>query len=239
MIPVKLFEHTSKVIFEEKRHIYTIDGVKYESATRFLKQYCQPFDSEFFSKKIAKKEGVSQAEILARWDEERDMSTVRGNGVHSYIELKQRGFDVRPPNKIIIRQYGQLQKFLSDNDIIPLFNEFKTYNPVLKIAGTMDALYWSKREGKFVILDWKTNKKLEEENPYKKFCKYPFKNIPDTDLGHYNIQINIYRYMIGQVVGEDMMSENNYVVYFPHKGDMKIFPVKDLQKEMKIIANFS
>jgi len=237
LIPLSLYEHTNSILFEEKRHIYTVNGETYESGTHFIKKFTIPFDSALHSSRVAKKEGVSQEEILARWDFERDSSTVRGNGIHKFIEDRQRGFIVRPPNKIVIPQYRDLEAFLTTNKITRVFNEFRTCNHKLKIAGTMDALYW--KDGKFCILDWKTNKKLNTDNPYKKYCKYPFTKIADTELGHYYLQINLYRYMIAQVVGEELVGDTHYVVHFPHEGEMKVFEVPNLQKEMAIIANFS
>ena len=237
MIPISLYEHTNSISFEEKKHIYTVNGEIYESGTRFIKKFTLPFDTELHSSRVAKKEGVSQEEIIERWDFERDSSTIRGNGIHKYVEDRQRGFIVRPPNKIVIKHYQDLEKFLREKDITRIFNEFRVCSHKLKIAGTMDALYW--KDGKFSILDWKTNKKISTDNPYKKFCKYPFNKIPDTELGHYYLQINLYRYMIEGVVGNDMIGEDHYVVHFPHEGDMKVFDVPNLQKEMGIVANFS
>ena len=237
MIPLSLYEHTNSISFEEKYHVYTVNGETYESGTRFIKKFISPFDVELHSNRVAKKEGVTQEEILERWALERDSSTVRGNGIHKFIEDRQRGFIVRPPNKIVIPQYKQLEQFLEGNKITRVFNEFRTCNHKLKIAGTMDALYW--KDGKFCILDWKTNKKVSEENTYNKFCKYPFTKIPDTELGHYHLQINLYRYMITQVVGEELVGDTHYVIHFPHEGDMAVFEVPNLQKEMAIVANFS
>lgn len=236
MIPIELFKHTNEIQFEESKHSYIVKGERYTSSTTFLKQFYSQFDSEYHSHKKSKEEGVSQEEILSKWKLEASSSTIRGNSIHKYIEDRQNGLIVRPPNRIVIKQYLSLVEFLSKNNITKIFNEFRVYDESLKIAGTMDALYI--KDNRFIILDWKTNKKLSIDNPYKNFCKYPFKKVPDTTLGHYYLQINLYRYIITKIVGKDMIEDNHYVIYFPHEGDMEIFEIPNLQKEFSLIGSF-
>ena len=61
------------------------------------------------------------------------------------------------------------------------------FNPFLPrpIAGTIDLLARSRKDGSIIIGDWKTNKALDKENKWNKFGLDPIRHIPDTPLGHY------------------------------------------------------
>ena len=61
------------------------------------------------------------------------------------------------------------------------------FNPFLPrpIAGTIDLLARSRKDGSVLVLDWKTNKSIDRENRWNKFGFDPIRHIPDTSLGHY------------------------------------------------------
>ena len=55
------------------------------------------------------------------------------------------------------------------------------------IAGTIDLLARSRKDGSILILDWKTNKSIDMENKWGKFGLDPIKHIPDLNYWHYSL----------------------------------------------------
>ena len=74
--------------------------------------------------------------------------------------------------------------------------EMIVFDTDLAIAGTIDLLAKSKKNGAYIIIDHKTNKDLGLNNPYDKFGLDPISHIPDTAFGHYTIQLNLYQYLL-------------------------------------------
>jgi len=75
--------------------------------------------------------------------------------------------------------------FRSSLDILAV--EKIVFNPYLPtpIAGTIDLLARSRKNGDILILDWKTNKSIDTENKWGKYGLDPIKHMPDMPLGHY------------------------------------------------------
>ena len=48
----------------------------------------------------------------------------------------------------------------------------------------------------YLIIDHKTNKTIEKENKYNKFCLAPIEHIPDLSYWHYALQLNLYQYLL-------------------------------------------
>ena len=63
-----------KIKFDEASHTYThVDtGAPFISVTTLLGKYKQPFDRYGHSKRVAKREGVSQELVLEMWEEEKN-----------------------------------------------------------------------------------------------------------------------------------------------------------------------
>ena len=72
------------------------------------------------------------------------------------------------------------------------------FNPFLPrpIAGTIDLLARSRKNGDILILDWKTNKSIDKENKWNKFGLDPISDVPDLNLYHYGLQLSLYQYLL-------------------------------------------
>lgn len=77
------------------------------------------------------------------------------------------------------------ETFRSRLDILDV--EKIVFSPFLPtpIAGTIDLLARSRKDGSICVLDWKTNKSIDQENKWGKYGLDPIKHVPDTPLGHY------------------------------------------------------
>lgn len=70
------------------------------------------------------------------------------------------------------------------------------FSDSLKIAGTIDLLAQARNGSTYYIIDHKTNKAIDKENPYKKFCLAPISHLDDTNYIHYGLQLNLYEYLM-------------------------------------------
>ena len=65
------------------------------------------------------------------------------------------------------------------------------------LAGTIDALFHSKKTSQLHIFDWKTGKFLTN-NHYNQFLNKPFQDLPDNQLSIYSLQVSLYRLMLAE-----------------------------------------
>lgn len=73
--------------FEDTNHKYTDNnGNEYISVTTIIGNYVPKFNAEYWSRKKAKEQGVSQKEILKQWDKIKKEACDRGNVTHNGIE---------------------------------------------------------------------------------------------------------------------------------------------------------
>ena len=161
-----------KITFEEKSHKYwsVIDDkeVKYISGTTFVHKFVPEFDEDKISKRVAEKRGVTQKEILTEWHKKRDDACYFGTKVHEIAEdtLLNRPLRNVPTNdkeKIVFSKAKVFaEKFRNELDILGV--EQIVFDHRLKIAGTIDLLARSKKDGSILIIDWKTNDSITKDD---------------------------------------------------------------------------
>ena len=76
-------------------------------------------------------------------------------------------------------------------------SEVIIYSKELKIAGTIDILAKDNNTGEYIIIDWKTSKKINKVSyKYKTGTHEISKNIMDCNFSHYSLQLSLYRYIL-------------------------------------------
>jgi ATP-dependent exoDNAse (exonuclease V) beta subunit len=244
---VKVF-NDSNFTFDEESHTYRYKGKKFISVTTIIKNFIQPFNTDFWSRKKAidridenqddrSEENIKkvQLEIQKEWDDKRDRSNILGTDVHKYIEEK---FD---PN-LEISGYSdeevlsRIDKFEKNivpklKGFVPVAQEVRVFSPTMKLAGTIDALFL--KDGKLYILDWKTNGNLKTDND-KMFSKLlaPFGQFWDNELNKYSIQLSLYRLILAEY-GIDV--SHTAIVYVPpSEKEPKIYKPKDFIPQLEM-----
>lgn len=192
-----------KITFEEKTHKYwsVIDNkeIRYVSGTTFVHKFIPEFDEMRVSAMVAKKRGVTQQEILDEWHQKRDESCYFGTKVHETAEdvLTSRPFrnvPQTPRDEIVFnRAKSFATKFKNELDILGV--EQIVFDHRLKIAGTIDLLARSRKDGTILILDWKTNDTIKRENSFEK-CLYPINHLDNCNFYHYALQLSLYQYLL-------------------------------------------
>lgn len=195
------------IVFEEERHRYSsvIGGreVEYTSGTTFVHKFFPEFDPDGkILERCALREGKTPAQLKKEWDDNRDASCVFGTRVHQICEDillgRERRNKPRDEKERLTFEQGadMANKFRKSLDILAV--EKIVFSPFLPrpVAGTIDLLARSRKTGDILILDWKTNKSIDQENRWNKFGLDPIRHVPDTVLGHYECQLSLYQYLL-------------------------------------------
>ena len=237
-----------KITFEEKTHKYwsVIDGkeLRYVSGTTFVHKFIPEFDEMRVSAMVAKKRGVSQQEILNEWHQKRDESCFFGTKVHETAEdvLTGRPFRNTPQNAkeeiVFNRAKAFATKFKNELDILGV--EQIVFDHRLKLAGTIDLLARSKKDGSILVLDWKTNQTIQTKNNFEK-CLFPIDHLDNCNFYHYALQLSLYQFLLtyGGYYPKDTKFKRALIHINTECAD--VIQVPDLTSEIKdmVICNLS
>ena len=204
--------------FDKATHSYknTFTDLEYTSATTLINKFKKKFDSDFYSKKIAEKEGISQKEVLERWNKINAVSKIRGSNIHSAIDVYNKTGDIDPEFKDILESL----------ESIDLYNPKKSkceeliYNHTYRIAGTADVI--EDLGNTFNVYDFKTNKKFNLVSAYKSFLLEPLNHLSECEYNIYSLQLSLYAYMYhnmtGKIIGKlgivYLDADNKFNVYY-------------------------
>ena len=165
----------------------------------YNKHYNNP-DSEYYH--------LSKDEIKAIWEAKGAASRQYGSLLDDYIGVRLTGTDAdyemyKLDNDVdgderlkgLVSSFDNFWSILSksgDMEFITrektLYYKFGDYN----IKGRFDALFRNKRTGKWVIIDWKSSKSIDINNPWQKLLG-PLKQYDDCNHVTYTIQGYFYK----------------------------------------------
>jgi hypothetical protein len=203
----------NRITFVEKNHSYLIDGQPSSSlsVTKLLKKFKRQFDSELVARRVAKKRRTTPQVILTEWESHNRYSTTIGSMVHKYIENFYGNKRIEFDGDLSFLEQEQRKKIF---DYLPVlikyFQNFaKDHSNLLcvksemvlgdlrdtRVCGMCDALVYNTNTDRFEILDFKTNKKMEQESPWGNLL-YPFDDMSEGEINEYTIQLNCYKYFI-------------------------------------------
>ncbi len=208
-----------KLNFHERTHTYSFGQLFLVSVTTFLKEFAQPFDSDKWSKYVAKRDKKTQEQVLKEWKEKADTSCRVGTNVHKYAENRariQKGekvLQIKPKDEREKLRMSAVEKFWADHsNLTPHLMEQQLYNLKYRLAGTVDYVARCD-EGKYYIVDWKTNKSIDVINRYGGFMKAPLEHLDDCNYNHYGLQLSLYKFMV-----EAQLKINIAGMYLIHLG---------------------
>ena len=98
-----------------------------------------------------------------------------------------------------------------------------------KVAGTVDLIGRNRETGNLAILDWKTNREIEEANDYptERYGFPPVGFMPNSNFWHYTLQLNLYRVLLW------------LEKYYPCKdAEMAFFHIKPMHVERYDLERF-
>ncbi|HEY9705834.1 MAG TPA: PD-(D/E)XK nuclease family protein [Allocoleopsis sp.] len=227
----------SKLKFNKKKHLYTIDNIELKSVTTYISELFEPFDAKVVAKKLAsfpinkqQKKGVRY--WLKKWKKTQEDGTLIHNEIDAYIKSDGNS-EMSLPKSI------SAERFIKINDLLnkSLQSEVQIYSLKLKLAGTVDAIYYNS-DGTYTLIDWKTSEKIEKES-YKnrKGIHNATKHIPDSNYWHYAIQLNLYKKIleseynmkVSELLLIHLQDTSCYVYSIPLMEDI----IKKLEEDLK------
>jgi ATP-dependent exoDNAse (exonuclease V) beta subunit len=181
--------------------------------------------------------GMTAEEIIKKWEDKADESKMYGRLLDEYTEqIMTKGCqdlelwkldnnfdsDMRLMNNChgFDEFYEDIKKFNYEfvGREIPVYyetpstlgempfdnKEDKGHNVV---TGRIDALFYNKTTGKYLIVDWKTTDDIKTESFHHKMMYGPANKWEDCDMGKYSIQLYIYKQAL--IYTYKLTEENN------------------------------
>lgn len=213
--------------FSEEGHQYSYKGESVrESVSKIISHFCLPFDVSYYSNKIAIRENKLQEEVLQEWKETNKESIKKGNSIHNFAEAYFYDRSLKPKNKYeeaIVRFFNSLPEH-----IIPVFSEYKMFHLQYRFAGTADLILYNKDSGKYIIVDYKTNKELDKSYNY---LLAPFAFLRDSNFMKYTLQLSLYQ-MCFEQTGVEV--ESRKILWLHPSGSFKMRSCKNMGLFLKI-----
>lgn len=183
-----------RVYFDEKTHRYFHGDLELTSVTRFIRGFFPEFDKVNVALTYAKKHGKSVNEVLAAWDAKGEYASDLGHTIHAYAQALVLGSTPPKVKDEWIPFCASVDKALAK-----MTQKFEFIEPEklvfsveLGLAGTIDLLVRDKENGDVVIIDWKTNEKVEFVSKWGSALK-PIGHLDDANGNEYRLQVNTYR----------------------------------------------
>lgn len=229
----KIKKAFGKYTFIEDGHYYLCNGKRVGiSTTGLIAQYEQEFDSDTISQQVANKKGISQKEVLEEWRIENLHSTIKGSFIHEFAqslwENKEYKFDYsKVPKEIDMdRLKNDITKLIPQ--AINFYNDYKDIYELIGCeiylgdedydeCGATDQMMLNKNTGEIVIIDYKTNKKIEYESFRHKKMLIPLQEFDDCNYIHYSFQLNDYKYKFEK--NTNLKVSETFIVYFNINAD--------------------
>lgn len=206
-------------------------------------------NSKKFDKEILEQYGISelefnktQQEILDMWDEENKKSCERGTKIHA--EIEQSFYD--SPKEISLKKFGIGGKFECKKDYSELDLEYGVYpeyliyresaDKVLRLAGQVDLIV--KRGNEIIIIDHKSNKKIDQKSFYNSKSKssakmkYPLNTLDDCNYNHYALQLSTYAWML-QKINPNFIIKDLILNHYDHNGNNTLYHCPYLKNEVE------
>lgn len=195
----------------------------------------------------------AQQDILDEWAKTNADSCERGSRIHSELENKYLS-----KKQCDMKKFGLGGKFevntnksLMDKneDLLSIergvFPEYLIYrnsaDGKFKLAGQIDLLI--KDGNDIYIIDYKTNKKLEDKSFYDsrtKKCtmmKYPMNNLMDCNKIHYALQLSTYAWML-QKLNPNFVIKKLMLIHYDHQGNVTEHELDYLKDDVERMCKY-
>jgi len=219
----------------DENHVYKLDNQTYTSVTTLVHRCFSVFDADAILKKMkikgTKYDGMTKEEIKEMWNTNAVEAQEQGTQMHAVIE---RYYKKEPITKHewACPELQQFKTFTNLNDLTPHGVEWCIYSEPDRLAGTIDFAALNK-DGTLDLYDWKRSKQMDVHNSFQKYS-HVVPHIPDTNFGHYTVQLNLYKYMIEQKYSKTV--KHMYLVcMYPSQMSFQQYEVQDIQTDIPTI----
>ena len=196
-----------RVAFSEHDHRYIrLDtGKQLVSSTTLIKKFKAPFETDVIAKRYATKHGRDAEEVKKEWSDKANIAATKGTFVHKMLEDLGNGIAIEPSGRYPEETWAFrfYQDFYASGYWTPVALEEILWSET-GLAGQADAIV-KNRYGDYVLLDYKTSKKIARDNEYGRKMKLDFKDLDDCEYNHYSIQLSLYKMMCKQFPISDLV----------------------------------
>ncbi|WP_405377952.1 hypothetical protein [Nonlabens sp. Asnod3-A02] len=232
-------DRDKRIKFYSEKHIYTIDGVTFPSASTIVGRFFQEFDAWGIASRLSPSNplyGLEVEEIVRIWKERGQDAANLGTFLHEQIE----SFYLNQPYEQT-EEFYQFENFVSDHpNLNPYRSEWRIFDDNIGVAGTIDLIV--KNQQNFDIYDWKRSKKvintfdgkpIETDN-WGKCGIGQLSHIDDTSYNRYCLQQSLYKFVLEK--NYKIKVDNMYlIVMYPEYDNYYKVKVPYLKKEIEHI----
>lgn len=203
-------ERDKFIEFEEISHKYTINGdSNYVSVTTFNHSHFPNFDSDKIIDDILANKRMcdptykyfkkTKEEILNDWNANAVSASGLGTKFHYDVECFYNGIE----NENTSIEYKYFKNFVADHPhLVPYRSEWVIYFEKIRLAGSIDMVFYDKKKESYAIYDWKRVKEISYDSSFGKFAITPcIKHLPDTNFWVYSLQLNVYKAILEEKYG--------------------------------------
>lgn len=232
------------IVFDEPTHVYTVNGSSkgYISCTGFIHAFFGHFDADGTIKKMMMSPkwrtspyyGMTAEQIKAKWNENGKTASEAGTAMHLAIEQYfNDAAHLIPPEVMATREWAYFMAFWNKykEELEPFRTEWEVYIEEIKLAGSIDGIFRSKKDGSILIYDWKRSKEIKMENNFQSGLG-PLAHLPDCNYWHYSLQLNIYRYILENYYG-CRVSDMYLVILHPDQQSFKRMRLNRMDDEVR------
>ena len=220
----KIKKYFKELQFDSQAHSYEVRGKSLTSVSKTISKYVEKVDFDKIAGFIAKKRGITKAEVLAEWNAKKVASCNQGTSVHTFGENYFKGKE--PTNgfeQAIVKFWDNIPDYIE-----PFLFELQMFSETLGIAGTSDIILFNKKTGKFILADYKTNIDLFKNYKGKTLLP-PFDNLLDSPYNKYQLQLSMYQLLFEQCGFE---VESRRIIWLRPNGVYENFKTEDLTQKL-------
>lgn len=241
-----------KMKFYEGPHKYIDGDIEYTSVSYLLKTVEPWVDWDKKAASTAKKTGSTKEKVLKEWAEKRDNAAKKGTAFHKMMEDSYTSSvqGIKIAEKYYPLCYAQTIDGVKEEKDVKLedntvYTEKMIWSNKYKICGTADLV--EVIDGKIYVKDYKTNEKLEFTswvNPktgLSEKLKFPCANLDNCKGVKYELQLNLYMYMLLMQNRQLKMGGMEILqIVFHEDGTHEIVPhkVRNLLKEAGLLLEY-
>lgn len=208
------------------------------SVTTLIHSFFPQFNADLIIKRMMKSVnwpnsqyyGMTADEIKKQWEINRDASAKNGTEMHLKIEDKLNGKDFTDNTP----EFKMFNQFWYDfQEQYPQFKPYRlewcVYDELFRkgkgLCGSIDCVL-SDDNDNMIILDWKRSKEIKKHSSEKGYP--PFNHMPNCNLSHYSLQLNIYRHLLETKYNKHVIFMM-LCIFHPNQKTYQCIPVEHIE----------
>ena len=225
------------ITLERDTHKYQLKlepDIHFTSVTTYISKFFEEFDSEKIATNLVrnnrKYSNYTVDSLISEWNAAAEYGTKIHNEIEDWISY---GIEPKEPKAKVGKEWIDEYRSKSNIDVL---SEIILYSKELKIAGTIDVLAKDNKSDEYVLIDWKTSKKITTVSyKYKTGNHDATKNVMDCNFYHYSLQMSLYRYILEEYYG--LTVRNQVIAHIKDDGvDAHLAPY--MRKEIMMMLEY-